>query len=588
MPVLFRPRLRLAPLVPAMGAVLVLATTALAVLPNLLADQAALELEQTLVVLEPLLPAPRATTAAPDPELQAILVRSVAGTDYRLTLIRPDGVVVADSARTLDEVARMENHASREEVASALERGEGRSARRSATTGLETSYAARLVVGAPGVSWVIRLARPARTLAALRTNLRRVVLGATVVAIGIALLVAAWLSRHFFRPLDDLIEAADGLADGERRVKVHVPEQEELAVLGRALHRLGVERRQQHDAVEAERDHLRATVASMSEGVLVTGPDGTPRIVNPAFRKLFGVTTEAIASEVLDLIRDGRLFDLVRSVRQRGEPATIEVERLEPEPRRLALVASPLAGDGGVVVLARDLTESERIHQIRRDFVANVSHELKTPLAAIRGYAETLVDGAVEDPATALRMSERILAQSRRLGDLLEDLLTLSRLERTETPPVAERVDLRELAEEAVELVATPASAKSIVVTLAEGPATELDGDPDALLRMLSNLLDNAVKYTPAGGRVDVRLERGDGEVRIEVRDTGIGIPAAQVSRIFERFYRVDKGRAREEGGTGLGLAIVKHVAQSHGGRVEVESDLGRGSLFRVLLPSST
>jgi len=571
-----------------MGAVLVLATTALAVLPNLLADQAALELEQTLVVLEPLLPAPRATTAAPDPELQAILVRSVAGTDYRLTLIRPDGVVVADSARTLDEVARMENHASREEVASALERGEGRSARRSATTGLETSYAARLVVGAPGVSWVIRLARPARTLAALRTNLRRVVLGATVVAIGIALLVAAWLSRHFFRPLDDLIEAADGLADGERRVKVHVPEQEELAVLGRALHRLGVERRQQHDAVEAERDHLRATVASMSEGVLVTGPDGTPRIVNPAFRKLFGVTTEAIASEVLDLIRDGRLFDLVRSVRQRGEPATIEVERLEPEPRRLALVASPLAGDGGVVVLARDLTESERIHQIRRDFVANVSHELKTPLAAIRGYAETLVDGAVEDPATALRMSERILAQSRRLGDLLEDLLTLSRLERTETPPVAERVDLRELAEEAVELVATPASAKSIVVTLAEGPATELDGDPDALLRMLSNLLDNAVKYTPAGGRVDVRLERGDGEVRIEVRDTGIGIPAAQVSRIFERFYRVDKGRAREEGGTGLGLAIVKHVAQSHGGRVEVESDLGRGSLFRVLLPSST
>jgi two-component system phosphate regulon sensor histidine kinase PhoR len=235
----------------------------------------------------------------------------------------------------------------------------------------------------------------------------------------------------------------------------------------------------------------------------------------------------------------------------------------------------------------RDVTEAERLDRVRTDFVANVSHELKTPLAAIRGCAETLVDGALDERATALRFSERILEQCRRLEELLDDLLTLSRLESPEPLRAPERVDLAELAREAVELVAARAAAKPVTLELEPGAAPAVEGDWESLLRLLTNLLDNAIKYNRPGGAVAVRLGERDSLATIEVADTGIGVPPAHRARIFERFYRVDTGRAREEGGTGLGLAIVKHVAQAHRGRVEVESEPGVGSTFRVLLPAA-
>jgi two-component system, OmpR family, phosphate regulon sensor histidine kinase PhoR len=237
------------------------------------------------------------------------------------------------------------------------------------------------------------------------------------------------------------------------------------------------------------------------------------------------------------------------------------------------------------VVVARDTTELTRVADMRRDFVANVSHELKTPLAAIRGYAETLRDGALDEGPTARRFTERILWQCRRLQALLDDLLTLSRLEGVTPPPQREPVDLAALVRRTVELLAASAREKRVAVEVVEEPLPPVPGDADALERLLTNLLDNALKYNRPDGQVTVRLRREGGQAVIEVSDTGIGIPQEALARIFERFYRVDKGRAREEGGTGLGLAIVKHVAQSHGGQVEVDSRIGRGSTFRVRLP---
>jgi two-component system phosphate regulon sensor histidine kinase PhoR len=238
-----------------------------------------------------------------------------------------------------------------------------------------------------------------------------------------------------------------------------------------------------------------------------------------------------------------------------------------------------------VVVVARDTTELRRLIEIRRDFVANVSHELKTPLAAIRGYAETLRDGALEEPETAARFTGRILRQCRRLQALLDDLLTLSRLESLELPPQREPVDLNLLVARTLDLVSSAAREKQVELRFEPGPLEPVAGDPDGIERMIVNLIDNALKYNRPGGEVRVRLAARDGEALIEVADTGIGIPQEAIPRIFERFYRVDKGRSREEGGTGLGLAIVKHVAQAHGGQVEVESRIGRGSTFRVRLP---
>jgi len=291
------------------------------------------------------------------------------------------------------------------------------------------------------------------------------------------------------------------------------------------------------------------------------------------------------ARDILDFLREPRLGDLIGRVLADAQPRGEILQRAEPAARTISLLASALAGGDGCVVVARDVTESERLHQMRKDFVANVSHELRTPLAAIRGYAETLADGAAEDAATALRFSGRILEQCRRLGDLLEDLLTLSRLEGTEPLRARGPVELRGLAQEAVEMVAAHAVAKSIAVEIEPGPPVTVEGDAEELLRLLANLLDNAIKYNRPGGDVRLRTAEAGGEARIEVTDSGIGIAASHLPRIFERFYRVDKGRAREEGGTGLGLAIVKHVAQAHQGRIEVESEPGRGSTFRVLLP---
>jgi two-component system phosphate regulon sensor histidine kinase PhoR len=585
----FSPKLRLAPLWPALAAIVAAAATAIALLPAPLAEEAARDLEQSLELVAPFLPPVDGALTAPDAALQRRLLAVSAGTDYRLTVVARDGTVLADTATRLEDLPRLENHLARPEIAAALTRGSGTSWRRSPTIGLDSVYAARLASAPDGAAWVVRLARPVQSFAAVRGSLVRVELVAAVVAGLVAWAISAWFTRSLFRPLSRLIAAADHLAAGGAWRPIEVPDAGDLATLGRALERIARTNERQVAAIAAERDHLRATVASMREGVLVVGRDAVPELVNPAFRALFGIVADAEPRDVLDLAREPRLGDLVAGVLRSGQPAGLEIERHEPSPRTVALHASPLAspdpGRAGAVLLARDLSERERLHQIRRDFVANVSHELKTPLAAIRGYAETLVDGAVEEPETARRFSARILDQCRRLGELLDDLLTLSRLESTEPFRATAPVELAELAAEAVDLVAERAAARRVAVTLAAAEPLTVDGDAEGLLRLLSNLLDNAVKYNREGGAVEVRLTRDDGLARLEVRDEGIGIPPAHLPRIFERFYRVDRGRTREEGGTGLGLAIVKHVAQAHGGRVEVTSEPGRGSTFRVLLP---
>jgi two-component system phosphate regulon sensor histidine kinase PhoR len=320
---------------------------------------------------------------------------------------------------------------------------------------------------------------------------------------------------------------------------------------------------------------------------------------------------------------------LIHATLERGEDRTAVVEVRSPERRTVALAATPLAwrppgseprpGEApeqagtpkggaapreiqGAVVVARDTTQATRLDEMRRDFVANVSHELKTPLSAIRAYAETLRDGALEDRPAAQRFVARILEQSRRLQALLDDLLTLSRLESLEERPRREPVDLLPILRRAVEVVEDAARGRGIEVRIEEPPGAAAPvppvlADREGLERLTTNLLENAVKYNREGGRVAIRLSRtasgeapGErGHAVLEVADTGIGIPEEALPRIFERFYRVDKGRARPEGGgaggTGLGLAIVKHVTQSAGGQVEVESELGVGTTFRVRLP---
>ncbi|HUP42279.1 MAG TPA: ATP-binding protein [Thermoanaerobaculia bacterium] len=615
------PKLELASLWPALAAILLATVLLWALIPRLVERGAAQQLGESLEVLAPVVAArlPAASDELQAP-LQDEIVELAGGSTLRLTLISGDGTVLADSARTLAQVAAMENHAGRPEVAGALATGEGWSVRRSTTTDARYAYAARAYTGPDGRLYVARLAQPLAELSRLRRSLAGVMGLAAAAALVVALAVLVWLSRRFFRPLARLVDGASAFAAGEYHRRLEPPEEPHLAALAEALNRLAARVEEQIARVRSERDHLEAIVRSMSDGVLVTDREGRALLANPEFRRLFALAGEVAGRTPLELTRRGELARLVAATLERAEARTAVVEMRSPERRTVALAATPLAADrpaangaagpraaravaggaparvlDGAVVVARDTTQATRLDEMRRDFVANVSHELKTPLAAIRAYAETLRDGALEDRPAAQRFVGRILDQSRRLQALLDDLLTLSRLESLEQPSRAEPVDLPAVLRRAVELVEESARARKVAVRLEEPaePVPPVVADREGLERLAINLLENAVKYNREGGRVTVRLSRAAGggpggeraQAVLEVADTGIGIPEAALPRIFERFYRVDKGRGRAEGGTGLGLAIVKHVAQSAGGLVEVESELGAGTTFRVRLP---
>ena len=517
-------------------------------------------------------------------ELESWAGELVRGTNLRLTIIDGSGRVLADSARTSEEVERMENHLDRPEVRGALGRGSGTATRKSGTTGVDYVYAAQTVTLAGGELAVVRLAQPIAHLDDLYGKLWTSLALAALVALASAAPVVFWLRRRFLVPLAAAADGAHRLAAGDLEHRLELPPEPEAARLAAAINRLAERVAEQVRVAEAERDHLREVLASMSEGVLVTGPDRRARLANAAFRDLFGLAAEPTGRTPLEITRQPLLDELVRDTEIHRRTGAGSVDLDDPERRTIALTSAPLSRDGGVVVVARDVSPFSRLAEMRRDFVANVSHELKTPLSAIRGYAETLREGALEDPPASRRFVERILAQCARLQALLDDLLTLSRLESVEQTPAYEPVDLDALGRRALELTLAAAGQRHVTLE-SQGTAGSVMGDPDGLERLLVNLLDNAIKYNREGGKVILRLAALDGHATIEVEDTGIGIAPDALPRIFERFYRVDKGRSRDQGGTGLGLAIVKHVAQTHGGKVDVESELGQGTRFKVTLP---
>jgi len=521
------------------------------------------------------------------PELLQARVRAIsAETDVRLTVIAQGGLVLADSARTWGQVQAMDNHSGRPEIAAAWESGRGTSSRQSDTTGLRYIYVARTVTGTDGQSYVVRLAEPLSTLSTIRTYLARLVVAAAIAILLLSALVSSLVARRLFEPLSNLTTAADRLNDGEGNYRIPIPDSPELAKLAYAMNRMADRVSHQLATSEAERRHLDDVLESMADGVLVTDRRGTVRSANPRLRNLFDIHIEPAGRLVLELTRQPQIDELVDRTLSESTSGEVQLNIGGYRSRTVICAASPLSDGEGAVIVVRDITDSTRVHAMRRDFVANVSHELRTPLTAIRGYAETLRDGAIEDHGTAVRFVDRILRQCRRLQALLEDLLTLSRLENADVVGELVPVDVAEVMRDAAELVTSQSIEKKVVVRIDCDEVPTVLGNPTGLERICSNLLENAIKYNRPGGEVRGRVFRSGDEVVLEVSDTGIGIPLEAQERVFERFYRVDKGRARGEGGTGLGLAIVKHVAQLHDGRVEVTSEIGTGTTFRVHLPT--
>jgi len=526
--------------------------------------------------------------------LQTFAERAARRTNSRVTLIAPDGRVLADSERRPADVAEMENHAARPEVRAALNGSVGRDVRRSGTLGTPLIYVAVPVSESGRVVGALRLAAPLEAATPAYESLRGVMLAGGAVALVVALGIGLFVAGRVTRPVVEMEDVARQMSEGNFRVRASVRSPDEIGTLGRSLNVMAGRLREKIDDLEREQAKATAILDAMVEGVIAT--DGHDHIIllNERARGIFGLgQTRVERRPLLEVIRNVDLHGLLSESRAAadGEVVSREIKLPDPPERVLQVHAVPLRFTGdepGVVIILHDITELRRLEQVRTEFVANVSHELRTPLTAIQGYLETLLDGALEEPQHARKFLEIVFRHTERLGRLTDDLTDLSNIELGRISLRIEPTDLTEVTESALAII-QPRAGSGRVTVKASLPADmpEVLADRDRLAQILINLVDNAVKYTPAGGHVWVEAQRlPSGMVEVAVRDTGVGVPKADLPRLTERFYRVDKARSRELGGTGLGLAIVKHLVLAHGGDLGIESELWKGTTVRFTLPT--
>jgi len=507
----------------------------------------------------------------------------------RITVIRADGQVLAD---TVSDPASMENHAGRPEIQDALRTGEGRSVRHSVTTQSDMVYYAVRRNLADGSPIVLRFAIPLEEADMALGSLRWSLWLASAVILLIAGIAATFVSRGISDRVERLQEFSRRVAEGDFRPLPGGGSGDALEELRSSLNQTAARMDRTIRTLTEERNLSAAILGSMVEGVAVV--NATERLVfaNQGFANILELDVPPKSgSALVEVVRQTELIEAVRRVLA-GEPR-VEAEIVTGTLRQhffAATVAAVRSGETlGAVVVLHDITELRKLERVRRDFVANVSHEFKTPLTAIQGFSETLLAGAMDDPQNRERFLGIILEHSRRLARLTDDLLKLSSMDADRLELEIRRVSVSELIESCLETTQHRAAEKEVGVELAQsaqpGELPDIAGDRRRLAEILQNLLDNATQYTLPGGRITVNAETRDADVIFTVSDTGIGIPKSDQSRIFERFYRVDAARSREAGGTGLGLAIAKHLVEVHGGRIWVESEIGQGSQFHFSVP---
>ncbi len=415
--------------------------------------------------------------------------------------------------------------------------------------------------------------------------------GATALAFFFSAALAWTLYSKLIRSLDEIVSVIQDMAKGNLDQEIRIYTQDEIGDLARSINFMARQLKNNIEDIMLEKNRIQAILSSMADGVIAVDIWGRVILINPVVEDLFRITLSASRGKnILRVIRNYELERLLNEALETGRSVQKQVQISTPEPRIFQVHVTPLKNSGedrgGVVALLRDITERKKLEEMRSEFVANVSHELRTPLTSIKGFAETLLEGALEEPAVARRFLEIIDKETERLSRLIDELLNLSKLENQKTVPNWQPLNMAALIERVVDIFQPRASEKNqnIYVDLPDD-LPEVQGDPDMLSQVLINLIDNAVSYTQCGGEIRITASVKGGEMKVDVSDNGIGIPPESLPRIFERFYRVDKARSREHGGTGLGLSIVKHIVDAHGGSVQVESKVGVGSTFSFVLP---
>ncbi|HHQ0291542.1 TPA: two-component system histidine kinase PnpS [Listeria innocua] len=509
--------------------------------------------------------------------------------DARITVIDNDGDVVADTKKDPDN---LNNHMNRPEVADILEKGKnvGISIRESDSLGYSMLYVAVPVKHQGKTDGVLRISISLESVDAAVAKLW----GNLALIFGIALVIIAaisvFIARKITRPVNEIIEVSTDLANHKYDSRINGKVSGELQDLSVSVNMLAESLETQMFEIKQNEQRLNAIVQNLVSGVMLINVDKQVIMTNRTMYQILG-ETEITGKPFYEVIKSFALSQLI--------DATFETKTMQQKeiilyfPREMILDASVspiLAENGeitGIILLLHDITQIRHLENVRSEFVTNVSHELKTPVTALKGFAETLLDGAMYDEMLLKKFLTIIKEESDRLHRLIMDILALSRIEQNPVAENIEPVDVDEVIEQSSRTIFEMATEKNIQVSVPEKtiPPIIIETDRDKLQQILINLLSNAINYTPVDGKVEVKLINQEAEVIIEVTDNGIGIPAKDIDRVFERFYRVDKARSRHSGGTGLGLSIVKHLVENCGGRIEVESQEEVGSTFRVTLP---
>jgi two-component system phosphate regulon sensor histidine kinase PhoR len=505
-------------------------------------------------------------------------------TGARVTVIASDGTVRGDSDK---HSSLLDNHADRPEIKNANASGTGTAIRMSESLHYDHLYVARKVMKDGRTAGFVRLSVPLTSVDTAVNQLRvkmSVVIGLILLATGIFSLWQIGLLRGLTRQIRDFSQT---LARGEIGKRLFLNAPGEFDEIADSLNAMSEELKKVLAESDEEKKRLNVILRSIPDALLIIDSRGTIRIASAATRKSFG-DAPLVGRPLIEMVRNHEFLSLVDSVRATLAPGMAELYLEYPAERHFVVHVSPLFYKGrelsGLIAIFHDITQLKKLEQVRKDFVANISHELKTPITAIQGFAETLLEGALDDREHALKFVETIRANSERINTLVDDLMTISKIEMGVFKITKKPVSVNEVVSSVMAMLEGQAKEKDLSVTLSIPPHLQtIDADKDRLVQILTNLVENAIKFTDKGG-ITIGMSEADGTRELFVEDTGIGVPEKQISRLGERFYRVDAARSRKMGGTGLGLAIVKHLIRAHVWEMKIESRVGKGTKVRILL----
>jgi two-component system phosphate regulon sensor histidine kinase PhoR len=514
-------------------------------------------------------------------ELNGLAVRLGDLISGRVTIVAGDGIVLGDSQ---EDPAGMENHSDRPEVAQALTGTVGTSIRHSETLGRDMMYVAVPIEAGSTIVGAARVSLPLTAINQTIGHINKAIALAAVIAAVLGIVAALQLTRVTVNPIKKLTQASRKMAEGDLGQEIRVTSSDEVGDLARAFNRMSCRVKETMSLVTTERDKMAVILAHMGDAILAVDGEGRVTTVNSAAERILQLSGEnAVGRTFIEVVRDYELDAMLQSCLKSGQEQTALVE-IGSRRQSLGVIVTAFKGEPGCLMLIQDLTEMRKLETARRDFVANLSHELRTPIASLKALTETLQAGAIDDPAVAGDFLGRMNAEADRLAQMAEELGELSRIEGGQVSLKKEPVDLPDLVAGVLDRLRAQAERAGLRLEMRIDPGSPcVTADRARLEQVLVNLIHNAIKFTPPGGRVTIAA-RSDGQhLTVSVEDTGVGISTEDLPRVFERFYKAD--RARAGGGTGLGLAIARHIVEAHQGRIWVDSVEGKGSTFSFSLP---